>query len=167
MALDSGILLGNCRLRVLNTDLSTTLKTLHLPLHDKEGGLVLSETPAKNIKQNLLNGGVRFIQGGIRHNLTLNYALYDPTFLARHTGKTIGTADGNIPELTDLYDTLSTYNNGRLSISPCTNKEIWFRVACTSDLVRQVTYPAGFGNVSLTFEGLDCYATSSSTTVIG
>ena len=166
-ALDSGILLGNCRLRVLDVDNTTVLKTLHLPYTDNDAGMVLTETPAKAIKQNILSGGVRYIQGGVRHNLTLNYVIYDPTFLSRQTGKTVGTADGNIPELTDLYDILSTYNTGRLSISPCTNKEIWFRVCVTSDLTRQTTYPSAFGNVSITLEGLDVFATSSSSTVIG
>jgi hypothetical protein len=165
--LDSGLLIGAPRLRILDVDYTTVLRTLYLPYPDKEGGVVLSETPAKAIKQTLLNGAVRYIQGGVRHNLTLTWGLYDPTFLARQTGKTIGTADNQIPELTPLYDLLSQYNDGRLSISPCSNLEIWYRVACTSDLVRQGIYPAGFGNVSLTLEGLDVFSDSSATSVIG
>ena len=164
--IDSGILLGAPRLKILDTDYTTVLKTLYLPYPDKEGGVVLTETPAKNLKQALLGGGVRYIGGGVRHNLTLTYGLYDPLYFSKQPGKTVGTADGNVPELLGLFDAISTYNSGRLSISPCTNQEIWFRVACTSDLTRQTTYPAGFGNLNLTFEGLDCFAYSSSTTVI-
>jgi hypothetical protein len=157
--LDSGTLIGAPRLRILGTDKATVLTTLFLPPVNREGGVVPSDAWAKAIKTNLLSGAVRFIPGGLRHNLALTWDLYDPTYL----GKTVGIADGNCPELTDLYDLLATYNTGRLSISPCTNKEIWFRVACTSDLTRQTIYPAAFGSVSLTFEGLDVYATASAT----
>lgn len=163
MSVDSGLIQGNPRLRILNADKITVLKTLYLPYPDGEGGIQLTETPAKAIKHVLLNGAIRFIPGGLRHNLTINYSIYDPTY----TKKTVGIADGNTPELTDLYDLIATYNIGQLSISPCSNKEIWFRVACTSDLKREAIYAAGFGNVSLTFEGLDVFATASATTPIG
>ena len=165
--IDSGTLLGNPRLRILDVDKVTVLKTLHLPLPDKEGGIVLADTPAKGIKTNLLNGAIRYIHGGVRHNVTLTYSLYDPSFLSRQTGKAIGTNDNQIPELTDLYDLICAYNTGRLSISPCTNKEIWYRSAVTSDLNRQTVYPAGFGSVSISFEGLDLFSNSSSTSPIG
>ena len=167
MTLDSGLLLGAPRLRILGTDLVTVQSTLFLPFCDKEGGVDVSETWAKGIKQTLLSGAVRFLPGGVRHNVTLNYALYDPLYSAKALGKTVGAADGNVPELTDLYDAIATYNVGRLSISPCTNKEIWYRCYCTSDLKRATIYPAGFGNISLTFEGADVYANTSSTTTIG
>jgi hypothetical protein len=165
--LDSGLLIGAPRLRILNTDLITVVKTLYLPFVNKEGGVVLTDTPAKNIKQILVSGGLRYIQGGVRHNVTLNYEKYDPTYIAKLSSRTIGSLDGNVPELTQLYDLISQYNDGRLSISPCSNQEIWYRVACTSDLTRETIYPIAFGNITLTFEGLDVFSDSSSTTVIG
>ena len=161
--LDSGTLLGAPRLRVLGTDKTSVLLTLSLPLPNKEGGVVLTETWARAIKTTLINGAVRFIPGGVRHNLSLTWDLYDPTYL----GRTVGVADGNCPELTDLYDILAACNTGRLSISPCTNKEIWFRVACTSDLTRQTVYPAGFGSITLNFEGLDVFDTASAVSPVG
>lgn len=151
--LDSGTLLGGPRLRILGTDKATVLLTLYLPLPNRDGGVVLTETWAKAIKQTLLNGAIRFIPGGVRHNLTITWDLYDPTYL----GRVVGPSNGNCPELTDLYDLLVAYNTGRLAISPCSNREIWYRVACTSDLTRETVYPAGFGKLSLTFEGLDVY----------
>lgn len=156
--IDSTTIFGSPRLRILAADLTTVVKTLWLPFPDLEGGVVLTDVWARAIKQPLLGGGLRFIPGGIRHNLQLTWGLYDPTY----TKRGVGTADGQTPELADLYDLLAQNNNGRLSISPGTNKEIWFRVACTSDLTRQTTYPAGFGNVQLTFEGLDVFATATS-----
>ena len=165
--LDSGVLLGNPRLRILNTDKSTTLKTLQLPYQDKENGVVVTDIWAKGIKTNLLSGGVRFVAGGVRHNVSINYGLYDPSFISRMMGYTVGILDGNVPELTQLYTLLATYNNGRLAISPCSNQDVWYRVACTSDLIRSTTFPAAFGGVSLAFEGLDVFSDSSSTSVIG
>lgn len=165
--IDSGLLIGAPRLRILSTDLVTVVKTLYLPFVNKEGGVVLTDVPAKNIKQTLLSGGVRYIQGGVRHNVTLNYEKYDPTYIAKVSSRTVGTSDGNVPELTQLYDLISQFNDGRLSISPCTNQELWYRVACTSDLTRESIYPVVFGNVTLNFEGLQVYGYSSSSTVIG
>lgn len=156
--LDSGTLLGAPRLRILGTDLATPILMVYLPPVNKDAGIVLSETWAKGIKTQLLSGAVRFIPGGVRHNLGMTWDLYDPTYL----GRTIGVENGNCPELTDLYDLLGVYNTGRLSISPCSNKEIWFRAACTSDLTRQTIYPAAFGSISLAFEGLDVFSASSS-----
>lgn len=158
MPIDSGTLLGPPRLRILGADKATVLFTLFLPAVNRDGGAVLSDVWAKAIKTNLLSGAVRFIPGGLRHNLALTWDLYDPLYL----GKTVGVLDGNCPELTDLYDLLAAYNTGRLAVSPCTNREVWFRVACTSDLTRQAIYPAAFGSASLTFEGLDVFSNASS-----
>ena len=165
--IDSTTFLGAPRLRILNTDLSTTIKTLYLPFTDLDAGIVVQDIPAKGIRQDLLSGAVRYIPGGVRHNVTLTYGLYDPLYFSKQMGKTVGTADGNVPELAQLYDLITTYNVGRLSISPCTNQEVWFRCACTSQLQRQTIYPAGFGQISLVFEGLDVYGYTTSTTVIG
>lgn len=165
--LDSGLLLGNPRIRFLAPDQVTVSLQLNLPFVNKEGGVILTDTPAKNIKQPLLSGGVRYIMGGVRHNVELKWGLYDPIYISSVMGLTVGLGSNNVPELTDLYTQIATYNNGCISISPCSNKELWYRVACTSDLTRETLYPVAFTNVDLTFEGLDCYSTSSSTTVIG
>jgi hypothetical protein len=164
---DSLVFSGPPKLRILNTDLSSTLKTWTLPFVDREGGVVTTDVFAKAIKQTLLSGGVRFIPGGIRHNVALNWALYDAAYTAKAFGLTVGTADTNVPQLTDLLDALATYNVGRLSICPGATNGVYWRVCCTSDMDRAAIVPGFYGNVSLTLEGLDVYGYSSSTTVIG
>lgn len=164
--LDSGLLIGAPRLRVLDTDKTTVLKTLYLPFADKDGGVVLNDVHAKAIKKTLLNGVVRYIQGGVRHNVTLTYGLYDPLFASKQLGKSIGNANNQVPELTQLLDILSEYNNGRLAVSPCSNQEIWYRSVVTSEMPRNAIYPAAFGNFSIAFEGIEVFAKSSSTTPI-
>ena len=167
MSLDSGLLLGAPRLRVLGTDLVTVLATYYLPFSDRDSGVQLVDVQALAIKQALLNGAVRYISGGIRHNVNLNYGLYDPVYFSKQTGKAIGNLDGQIPELAQLYTIITSNNNGNLAISPCSNQEIWYRSICASDLNREAIYPIAFGKVSLSFEGLDLYANSSATSTIG
>lgn len=158
---------GAPKLRILNIDMTTTLKTWTLPFVDKDSGVVTSDVFAKGIKQQLLTGAIRYIPGGIRHNITLNWQLYDAEYIAKVMGLTVGILDLNVPLLTDLYDALSIYNTGRLAISPGTNNAVYYRVACTSNLDRNTIVPGFYGNISLTFEGLDVYSSSSSLTVIG
>lgn len=164
---DSLNISGAPRLRILNTDMSTTLKTWTLPFVDRSDGVITTDVFAKAIRQTLLSGAIRFIPGGIRHNVALNWALYDASFTAKAMGLTVGTLDLNVPQLTDLMDALSTYNVGRLAISPGSTNPVFWRVCCTSDLIRNTIVPGFYGSTSLSFEGLDCYANSSSLTVIG
>jgi hypothetical protein len=167
MSLDSGVLIGAPRLRVLGADLVTVLATYYLPFPDKDGGIQVIDTQALAIKQPLLNGAIRYISGGIRHNVNLNYGFYDPVYFSKQTGKVIGNLDGQVPELTQLYTIITSNNNGNLAISPCSNQEIWYRSICSSDLNRETIYPLAFGKVSIQFEGLDLYANSSALTPIG
>lgn len=164
MSLDSTLITGAPRLRVLTLSGSTysTSKTLTLPFVNNEGGVIITDVWAKAIKTSLITGGVRFLPGGIRHNVTLTWDLYDPTY----TGKVIGTADGQTPNLADLFDLICTYNDGRLAVSPGSS-DVWYRVACISDMNREAISFAAYGNLSLTFEGLDVFASTTSTTVVG
>ena len=158
---------GPPKLQILNPDMATVLKTWALPYVDREGGAVTTDVFAKAIKQTLLSGAVRYIPGGIRHNVSLNWALYDPAYTAQALGLMVGTADFNVPQLTDLLDALSTYNVGRLAISPGTTNPAFWRVACTSGLQRDTVTPGWYGRVSISLEGLDVYSMSSSAVVIG
>lgn len=155
--IDTSLFYGTPRLRVMASDKTTILKTLFLPLPDKRDGVQFLDIPAKGMKRKLLGGGMAYKGGGVIHQLTLNYAIYDP----RNTGKAIGNGNGQTPTLGALYDILTTYENGTLQVSPCANEEIWFSASSTGELARNPLSRLCWVGVSLVFEGHEVYPYSS------
>lgn len=176
MALDTTLLYGPPKIKtctayqVASSSYTWTNPViLQLPSVDAEGGVIVNDVWARAIRTDLLTGGVRFIPGGVRHNITLTWSLYDPTY----SGLTIGTAEGNTPTLVALHDLIAQKNHGLLFVCPGTRliggtaTDVYYRVACTSDMVRDAIRFAAYGNTSLTFEGLDVFADSTSQIVVG
>lgn len=96
------IQVGTPRLKVLDTDGTTVIKTLYLPAPDK--GYPILEWDEKAFKNDLVTGAERTRRLGFIPVLTLKWKVYDDR---ANEGFTIGTADGNRPAYADLLTLLS------------------------------------------------------------
>ena len=159
MALDSTVFYGFPRIKILSaaSPIASVVKTLYLPLPDKDG-LQLIDSPFRGIEKKLLTK-TAFIGGGIKKSLTINWSYYDP----KSTGKVVGIADGQTPNLADLYDVL-TANQTKIMVSPCSSSEIWFRAYIMADLIRNPVGKLLFKDVSIEFKGCDVFASANAST---
>lgn len=104
---------GTPRIKVLNTDLLTLLKTVYLPAPNSGDGISL-EWAEKSYRNDLVDGSERTRRLGYIPVLTLKWKIYNDS---PGQGYTIGAADGNMLGIADLLAILSL-DPGRLKVSP-------------------------------------------------
>lgn len=148
-------------IKLYSADLSTLEKTLYLPSLTTNDGVpnsTFSSIPVRDEGVKLLSKRVDYSREGEVYKLNLSWDFYDTTQTSRVLGKTVGTGDGQIVPLDELYRIIADYQRGRLQITPGTNTGLWFPCYCTSELkmipVKHCKVPA---NVEIEFQSLRVY----------
>lgn len=148
--------LGSPKLRIYQTDGTTTLKTYLLPVPNKKDGIALTWESNSVMKRKVDGNYVQiFLDPTKRYipKLTIKYGIYEEFADAYN----IGSSDGQTPTFEQLLADLGTYQ-GRLGVSPGGSAP-FFKCALSKNVDTSTLRAIVYKDVTLEFTGTTAYAT--------